>query len=257
MTKDERKELVGKIFKRKVVFEKEVLNIVSDGDRAEIMQILSKTLVRDSLKEELNFLYMEDFSKFTFKPIVNILFKDIANEWIFYAIEELGYSREEALFEIQSKDRVLFIRSLVSGYYKKYQQYIFREIADTFIELVKSIPHAKAGNKLVDEVLKSNLIVNNNVMGIYDFRQLLSRVKAAQNLKNADLSRIQILINEVSLELENKELDDGKRERLLKALTKYEKDLKKLSKKSLDLFDGALKRFKDTLVSSMIRMESY
>jgi len=254
MTQGEKKELIDRIFKRKAVFEKEVLNIVSDSDRAEIMQILSKFLVRDSLKEELNFLYMEDLSKFTFKPVVNILFKEIANEWIFYAMEELGYTKNEALVEIQTKKRVLFIRSLVSNYYKKYQRYIFKEIADTFIELVKTVPHAKVGNRLVDEVLKSDLIVHNNVLAVYNFRQLWGKVKAAQNLKNADVSRIQIFLNETSAELESENLDDKKREELLKSLKKYENDLKKLMNASLDTFDGALKRFKETLISSIIRM---
>ena len=254
MTHSEREELVDRIFKRKAIFEKEVLNITSDADRAEIMQILAKLLVRDTLKDELNFLYMEDFSKFTFKPIVNILFKEIANEWISYAMEELGYSKDEALAEIQTKKRVLFIRSLVSKYYEKYKQYIFREVADTFIELIKTIPHAKIGNRLVNEVLKSDLVVHNNVIAMYNFRQLWSRVKAAQNLKNVDLSRIQIIISELSFELENDSLSDEKKEGLQKSLQRYKEELKRLSDRSLDKFDGALKRFKDAFVSSMLRI---
>jgi hypothetical protein len=91
-------------------------------------------------------------------------------------------------------------------------------------------------------------------MALYNFRQLWSKVKAAQNLKNADVSRIQILISEVSVELENEDIDDKKREELLKSLNKHEKSLKKMMNKSLDTFDGALKRFKETLVSSMIRL---
>lgn len=253
-TVDEKKELVKKIFKRKAVFEKEVLNIVSDGDRSEIMQILSKVLVRESLKEELNFLYMDSFSKFTFAPIVNILFKEIANEWIYFAMEELTYTKNEALLEIQDKKRVLFIRSLVSGYYKKYQKYIYEEIADTFIELVKTISHARVGNKLVNEVLQSNLVVHNNVLAVHNLKQLWSRVKAAQNLKNADISKIQIMINEIAVKLKNSELDESKRDALLKTLKRRENELEKVSKQSLDKFDGAVKRFKDTMVNSMLRV---
>ncbi len=254
MTQGEREALVEKIFKRKAVFEKEVLNIVSDSDRAEIMQILSKSLVRGSLREELNFLYMEDFSKFTFKPIINILFKEIASEWIYFAMDELRFSKSEALSEIQTKQRVLFIRSLVTNYYKKYKLYIYTEIADTFIELVKTIPHAKVENKLVNDVLESDLVVYNNVMAVHSFRQLWTRVKAAQNLKNADLSRVQIIISEISVELAQKELDNKKSEELSRLLEKYKKELQKINIKSLDKFDGALKRFKDTCINSMMRL---
>jgi len=256
MTQNERNELIDKIFKKKVVFEKKVLNIVSDSDRIEIMQILSKSLVRGSLKEDLNFLYMEDFSTFRFKPIINILFKEIASEWIYYAMEELGLSKDEALVEIQAKQRVLFIRSLVASYYKKYKQYIFREIADTFIELVRTIPHAKVKNKLVEEVLHSDLVVYNNVVPVYNSIQLWGRVKAAQNLKNADLSRVQIMISETLSKLSHKGLDEKTKQELLKSLEKYEKKLHNINTKSLDKFDGALKRFKDTLVNSMMRIDS-
>lgn len=253
-TVNEKKELIEKIFKRKAVFEKEVLNITSDGDRSEIMQILSKILVRENLKEELNFLYMESFSKFTFAPIINILFKEIANEWIYFAMEELTYTKNEALLEIQDKKRVLFIRSLVIGYYKKYQNYIYGEIADTFIELIKTISHAKVGNKLVNEVLQSNLVIRNNILAVHNFRQLWSRVKAAQNLKNADIGKIQIMINEIASKLKNSELDESNRDALLRSLKRYEIELEKVSNQSLDKFDGALKRFKDTMINSMLKM---
>jgi len=256
MTQSDKKLLIAQIFKRKTVFEKKVLNIVSDSDRAEIMQILAKSMVRGSLKYELNFLYMEDFSKFTFKPVTNILFREIASEWIYYAMDELKLSKSQALAEIQTKDRVLFIRSLVSGYYKKYQSFIYKESADTFIELIKTIPHAKAVNKLVNEVLKSKLVVNNNVLAVHSFRQLLSRVKAAQNVKNADLSRVQIIITDLAIELENEELGEGKRKELELSLRKYERELNKIMNKTLDKFDGAVKRFKDTLVNSMANLNN-
>jgi len=256
MTQDDKEVLVNEIFKKKEVFEKEVLNILSDKDRAEIMQILAVSLVRGSLKEELNFLYIKQFSKFTFKPILNILFKEIASEWIYYTMDELGYTKEKALEEIQNKERVLFIRSLVGDYYKKYKHFIFREIADTFIELLKITPHAKTSSKLISEVLNSNLVVRNNIVSVHSFRQIYGRVKRAQNLKNVDTSRIQILINEVSSKISNKDLNEAQKEKLLLLLDRYNKELDKITNKKLDKFDTTLKRFKDTLVSSMLRMDA-
>jgi hypothetical protein len=250
-----REEFIEKIFKKNSVFEKEVLNITNEDDRVEIMQILAKFIVGDVLKEELNFLYIQRFSDFTFKPIINILFKEIANEWIYFAMQELSFTKKEALLEIQTKKRVLFIRSLVESYYKNYKHYIFKEIADTFIELVENIPNANTQNRVVNEVLKSDLITYNNMVAVYNFRQLWNMVKNAQNLKQTTLKRLKSDIKKISKQLEKEQLSTQKRDKLSSSLKKNKKELKKLSKRSLDRFDEAIKRFKNTLVNSMLETD--
>ncbi|MFA6195169.1 MAG: hypothetical protein WC656_00835 [Sulfurimonas sp.] len=246
----EKEEFTVRLFSSKSLFEEEILRAKSDAHRAEIMKIMAVHLVRDALKEELNFLYIKNFSDFALLPIRNILFKEIANEWLVYALEILHYGRDEALHELQDKKRVQFILSLVHQYLQKYQHFIFEEIADTFLELVSAFPHAKSAKPLVEEVLKSPLI-NAKLLPIHNFEQLHIRVKAAINSKNMDINKIKIKIKEVNEALAEKTLDAQKKISLLKLLEQSQTKLDKINHETLDKFDATLKRVKDTMVYSM------
>ena len=88
---DAKSSRVKELFDDRVLFEREVLRVENNNDRRDVVGILVNTLVRDTLKEHLNFLYIETFSDFSLKHIVNIIFKEMANEWADYAVTELGY----------------------------------------------------------------------------------------------------------------------------------------------------------------------
>lgn len=247
----EKEEFTVRLFSNKSLFEEEILRAKSDADRADIMKILAVHLVRDALKEELNFLYIKNFSDFTLFPIKNILFKEIANEWLVYALEILHYSRDEALHELQDKRRVQFILSIVHQYLQKYQHFIFEEIVDTFFELVSTYPHAKSAKPLVEEVFQSHFI-NTKLLPIHNFEQLHIKVKAANNSKNMDINKMNIKIKEVNEALAEKTLDTQKKTSLLKLLEQYKLKLDKINHETLEKFDATLKRFKDTMVYSMV-----
>ncbi len=244
-------ELIDEIFKSKSLFEKKVLNVNSDHDRSEIMHILSKLIVRDILKEHLNFLYIQNLSYFTLKHIVNILFKEIANEWISYAIDILELSKDKALDELQKKDRIKFIHKISTDYYKHYKSYIFEEIADTFIELLASITQDSEKTKLVNAIINSKLIANRTVLGINNFDQLYRRVKAAKNSKSAEVSSIQMKISDILTEIEDIKTSSKKRENLFIVLPKYEKKALQINNKKLENFDASLDRVKRAIFNSL------
>ena len=152
MLREEKKKLIIDIFDNRALFEKEVLGVYSNSDRIEVVRILSEKLIRGPLKYELNFLYMENLQSFKFSLIVNLLFKEFANEWVNFAQEELYYTREDSLSEIQDKTRVKFIYSLVQYYFLKHKKLFFEEITDTFIELVDTI--------VDDSESKRNILIN-------------------------------------------------------------------------------------------------
>jgi hypothetical protein len=104
-TQEEKQKYIEKIFKDRALFEWEVLHVSSHYDRLEIMEILAQAIVRGKLKYETNFLYLESFKEFKFSQIVNILFHEIANEWISFATEILYYPKREAIQELQDKYR--------------------------------------------------------------------------------------------------------------------------------------------------------
>ena len=237
MKKSEKEELVVQLFSKKKLFERKVLNVKSSVDRLEIITILVQKFIRDLLKSELNFLYMHDMKQFRFSLIINLLFKEVANEWLSYAHEILQYSRDEALLEIQDKKRVAFIYSVVQGYFLEYKKYFFEEIVNTFFELGETVLSNKSNNQLIEYILRSNIIKNNGIAIIQSYSQLLSRIKSAKDYKSESLSKIQVKIAEAPESLE------------------YEKKKKTLELSSLDNFDAALKRLKETMIESMSQMK--
>lgn len=249
VTIKENKKFVIKLFEDKAFFEQEILRVETDIDRAEIMKILSVSLVRDTLKEELNFLYIKKISEFTFFPVKNILFKEIANEWLIYSLEMLQYNRIDALQELQDKRRVQFILAIVGEYFKKYQHFLFEEIADTFIELIAQTQHSKNNSSLVEEIISSELI--EKLLSGHNFKELWRRVRAANSIKNVDINRIQMKINEIYEVLEDKNLDLEKKDSSLKSLAEYELKLEKITNAKLERFDTSLKMLKNAMVESM------
>lgn len=254
MTK-EKKEYIKKVFSDVELFEEDILNVVTTDDRKEIMKILAESLVRDILKDELNFLYMRSFSDFSLSPIPNIVYKEIASEWVVYAMEILHISREDALQELHGKERVQFILSLVRRYLKEYRQYIFEEITNTFIELIDRIPHARNGDIVVEEVLESDFIVNKKLLYIKDFAEIWRRVRIARNSKSLAISKIEAKIDETLSFLERENISQEKKDALLKQLENQEMEFEELSNTTLEKFDDPLQKVKDAMISSMMKMK--
>ncbi|MDO8453917.1 MAG: hypothetical protein Q7S59_05045, partial [Sulfurimonas sp.] len=246
-TTEAKKEFVTKLFSNRQLFEREILQIESENDRAEIMKFLAVSLVRETLKEELNFLCMKNFSDFTFAPIKNIIFKEIANEWLTYALEVLHYEREDALQELQEKKRVRLILSIINDYFQKYQNYFFEEIADTFIELVSRTQNSKNSSALIEGIISCDLIANEKLMSVDDFQELWKRVRIANSSKEVDINRIKIKIDEISTLLDEKELDTEKKASLWKSLKEYQSKVNKMMQAKLEKFDRTLKNIKDAM----------
>lgn len=243
MLSNEKKVFVEKLFSSKKMFEKNILDVENDDDREEVLMILSKQIVRVLLREELSFLYLSSLRYFNPSLIPNTLFKELANEWVYYAIEHLGYSKSEAISEMKDKKRVVFLLKVAKLYYAKYQTYFYEEIADTFVELVDNMPNPTLNNELIKEVMRSEFVKKQNISIIHNYHQLWSRVKNAHNHKNQQLSKIQIKITE-ALAKEDKEL-----------VKKYEYDEEVLSEKPLAYFDEAVKRLRDNMLLYMMSMK--
>ena len=248
---EENREKIENIFSNSIIFEKVILHVHDDNDRSEIMHILSVSVVRNTLKDHINFLYIKDFSDFTLKQIVNILFKEIANEWISYAMEIFDSSKAQSLEELQPKKRIRLIYGLASLYYKQYKLYIFEEIADTFIELISSISQDSKKKVLITDVIESDLIANRTVLGINNFNQLYKMVKSAKNDKNMEISAIQIKISEIIKDINKPETTQDYKDKLSIVLSQYEKKLEETNAVKLDDFNDGLKRVKKAIINSL------
>lgn len=251
-TKEEKQQYIAKIFKSKALFEWEVLHVSSHYDRLEIMEVLAHILVREKLRYELNFLYLDKFEDFKFTQIVNIIFHEIANEWVSFATEILNYPKQDAIQEIQDKMRVRFIHSLAKDYFEKYRRKIFEEVGDTFIELVASAKSEKSITRVIHETLQSDLIKNRQILDMHNFSQLYKRTKIARNIKSSDLGTINMKIAELKALYASS--DTKEKEKLYSQIERLHKELDKVANGGLDNFDKAIKRLKDTMVQSMMSM---
>lgn len=256
-SKNEKHEFLELIFSKRELFEEHVLEVVSDADRLDIMEILSKRFIEILLKDELNFLYIKNFDNFKFSLIKNILFKEIANEWVFFAQEELWYTKEEALDVIQNKKKVLFLLALVKWYYVKYKKCFTDKIADSFIRLVESMPNATLDNLMIKTVLKSDFIKNKNLSVVHNYDQLYNRVKNARDNKNEQLSKRQIKLTNLSTNLQTQDYSKEDIEKIKILLKKTEYDIELLEEKELANFDDAVKRVRDTMSNFMLGIESF
>jgi len=242
MLKSEVEELVKSIFSDKFVFEKYILNVTCNSDRIDVMDILAKRLVRVLLKEELNFLYMQDLNNFKFPLIVNLLFREIANEWVSYAEESLDLSMDEALEIIQHKEKVLFLLGFVKEYFRQYKIYFVQEIADTFVELIEHMPSPSISSDLINDVLKSGFVKSQGISVVYNYSQLWGRVKNAHKLKKVDITKLQIKITDAKDAQQRKKLE-------------YEEEV--LVLKPLAYFDDALLRLRNAMVKYMMGIDSF
>jgi len=257
MSRTEKEKFIHQLFSSQKLFEKYILDVYGDDDRLEIMEILSDRIVNILLRDEFNFLYMRSLKNFKFSLVVNILFKEIANEWVFYAQEQLLYSKEEALNTIQDKERVLFLLKLIKSYFNKYKICFAQNIADSFIKLIQTMPDATLNNELIKRVLRSGFVKDKNIAIVINYSQLWNRVRQAHNNKNRQLAKYQVEISELSDQLKFNDNNEIKESELLSKLKRYEFESEVLENKSLAYFDDAIKRLRNTMISYILSIDSF
>ncbi|MDY0120638.1 MAG: hypothetical protein RBR54_01740 [Sulfurimonas sp.] len=249
-TKKEKYEYLQKIFEDVSLFEWEVLHVTTSQDRQEVMEILSKTLVRDTIKEKVNFLYFKSLDDFDMRAIKPALFKEIVNEYMSFAVDVLYLDKEEVRKDIGSK--ASFMYAIIDSYMQNYNTLIYQEIVDTFIELAQTAIHSKQSLKIVQEVFDTILVVHKKMIAIQDVEHLLSKVRSAYNFKNLELSKFQVKVTDLRHKLEDETLEDEIRDNLLLALYSQEKKLENIENSTLEKYDAALQRLKHSMVQQLL-----
>ena len=253
----DKEKFIEEIFSKRESFEEYILEVTSDTDRVEIMEILSRRIIDILLREELNFLYMKNFDSFKFSLIVNLLFKEIANEWVYFAQEKFLFTKDEALDEIQNKKRVLFLLAIVKWYFTNYKIYFTDKIADNFIRLVELSPNITYNNEIIKIVLSSTLLKNKNISAVHNYTQLYNRVKDARNSKNDKLAQLQFKISEFYSHLDEENSTEVSENKIKEKIKKYEKEVEKIEETPVCLFNDAVRRVRDTLSANLLTIESF
>lgn len=248
-TKKEKYEYLEKIFEDVSLFEWEILHVTTSQDRQEVMEILSKTLVRETIKEKVNFLYLKHLSDFDLNAIKPALFKEMVNEYMTFAVDVLYLDKDEVSKDMGPK--VSFIYAIVDSYMKNYSSLLYQEIIDTFIELAQTAIHSKQSLNMVHDVFLTLLVAHKHIIAIQDVEHLLAKVHSAYNYKNLELSKFQVKVTELRHKLEDESLEDEIRDNLLLALYSQERKLENVEKSTLDKYDAALQRLKNFMVQQL------
>lgn len=120
--------------------------------------------------------------------------------------------------------------------------YFIQGIADSFIDLVESMPSPTVSNDLIHEVLKSGFVKKENISVVYSYSQLWGRVKNAHNSKKDKIRKLQVMIAEA------KDSEE---------LVKLEYKEEALEVKPLSFFNDGLLRLCNTMVGYMMGIDFY
>lgn len=251
-TKEEQQAYIAKLFSDINLFEWEVLHVSSDEDRMDVMQLLAKEIVWTSLKNEVNFLYINKYENFTLSSIKTALFKEIVSEWIGFATEDLYYPHEDALKAIKNKKNAQFVYAIINSYFSKYKTYIYEEIAQTFLRLLESMPQSKVKQDLIANILDSELTKISKAYVNYDFNHLKNKINNAHNAKYMYLKKLQTTVSNIIYRLEHEELDSKEKVRLMLLQEKTNFKIENFSKVGLDQFDPTLKMIKENIVTHLL-----
>lgn len=255
-TKEQLENYVDKIFNDIELFEWDVLHVSTNTDRAEVIEILSKDFVKNSLKEDINFLYITDIENIKFNKIKQAIFKDIVSEWVEFCDDVLSYSKEEALAAIRKDGRISFINDIVNSYFKKFHRVIFSQMFDTFLELFNQTPITKNKQLFIDKILHGTLNMDTNSTSISRFSQLYNRIRIAQDIKNKEVHKLNLRIKDLMGQLNStSDIDFDEDNELLYDIEDLEEDLEELENTSLYEFDEMIARLRENMLDSM-RMAS-
>jgi len=252
-TQEQKDIYIKKLFSDVALFEWDVLHVSSNTDRVEVMEIIAKSLVQDTLKYELNFLHLHDVEKLDFSKIKSYIFQQMINEWLTFCDDVLMYPKEDALRVVKEGDRIKFIYAIVNDYFAKYQRFVFSEVVDTFFSLFLRLPVTKNRQILIERVLQSEINYSKEPQKISKFSQAFNKIKAAKEKKNHDLSLLNIKVKElmgnISIDQDPKFEEDNE---ILLDIEDCEYDIQELEDTGLYEFDDAIATLRENLIAGMI-----
>lgn len=255
-TQEQKDAYVEKLFSDVTLFEWDVLHVSTNTDRVEVMEIICEELVHDTLKHELNFLYVNDVEKINFSNIKGFIFKQMINEWLTFCDDVLMYPKESAIAVVKQGDRIKFIYSIVNSYFEKYQRFIYSEIINTFFTLFERLPVTKNRQIQIERILQSKLNYSKDPQRIYKFNQLFSRIKIAQDKKSKELHRLNSNLKKLKSQLcENEEkIDINEDNEILLDIEDCEYDIEELEQARIYEFDDAIANVRENLITGMINL---
>jgi len=198
MTKSQ--EYIQNLFSDKLVFEKEVLHVKCDEDRKEVMTLMCKEMCSNSkISHQINFLKLKTINDIDFEG-VNISLVQMLLAELISLLKERRYTHTEIEMIKKNKTYLKFMYQLAQTYLRRFNTLLYKEVANTFFELVGIAGKPESISKVVHEVINGNdthkslLEQHGGGQILYKADQAWMRVKQARDDKNRKAQVYQIEI---------------------------------------------------------------
>lgn len=193
-------EYIENIFSDVLIFEKEVLQVKCDIDRKEIMALMCKEICYESrIASTVNFLKIKSLDKMDFSAFTIVLVELLMAE-LKSLLEEKRYTAADIERISKDKTYLKFMYTLMSTYSRRFNSIFYKEVVNTFFELLSVADKAEKVSPVVLEVIngdkerKSLLEQHGGGQILYRPEQAWMRVKQARDDKKRKSQVYQIEI---------------------------------------------------------------
>jgi len=191
---------IDKLFSDKLVFEKEVLQVKCDEDRKEVMRLICSEICNDkALSKHVNFLKIKTIDDLSFEELHIALVQILVAE-LLSLLQEKFFTRVEIENVKKNKKYLKFIYELAKIYLNRFASLFYKEVVNTFFDLVSIADKPDKLSPVVLEVIngtekrKSLLEQHGSGQILYKADQAWMRVKQAKEDKNKQVQVYQIEI---------------------------------------------------------------
>ena len=258
MTLEEKRELVASLFTDTALFESKVLRIHTDADRAEVMRLITESLINEELASSLHFSHVKSYNELSTGAVLSTILKLIIAETVHFLQEELRYTAAMAKEVVGDAEHLRFMKQLCKTYYAAHKTVIFEKVADTLLEKIAALSTPSKGSRLLKEAVEGSdkrvslMILDGGVKVVLTLEQAWKHVHRAYLARKKEISAVQLALSKHLTALEELE-DDAEKEKqkLLALYAKKEAELKQVRLKSLDRYDATLKRMKEAIVQRL------
>jgi hypothetical protein len=193
-------EYIDKLFSDVLIFEKEVLQVKCDEDRKEIMTLMCKEICYESrIAPTVNFLKIKSLDAVDFSAVTIVLVELLLAE-LKSLLQERRFTSADIDRITKDKEYLKFMYTLMNTYSRRFSSLFYKEVVNTFFELISVADKADNVSPVVLEVIngsekrKSLLEQHGGGQILYRPEQAWMRVKQARDDKKRKSQVYQIEI---------------------------------------------------------------
>lgn len=192
------KVYIDRLFSDKKIFEEEVLQVKCDEDRREVMSLVCEEICNDNkLAASINFLKIKSIDDLDFSGVHIALVQVLVGE-LLSLLKEKRFTHVEVENVRKDKACLKFIYELAQSYMQRFSSVLFKEVVNTFFDLISIAGKAEKLSPVVIEVINGSkkrpslLELHGHGKVLHKKEQAWMRVKQAKDDKNRQVQTHQI-----------------------------------------------------------------